>query len=76
VRCDGLSAAAIGVGCGSVLAWGLARTRASLQDGVSASDSATWLVVLGVVSVTTIAAAWRPAAEAMRTDPIPLLREE
>jgi ABC-type antimicrobial peptide transport system permease subunit len=73
---DGIGAAAIGIGCGSVLAWVLARAMASLQYGVSTSDSGTWLVVLGVIGVTTIAAAWRPAVEAMRTDPIPLLREE
>jgi ABC-type lipoprotein release transport system permease subunit len=47
-----------------------------LQYGVTISDPLTWPLVLGVIALTTLAASWRPARQAMRVDPIQLLREE
>jgi ABC-type lipoprotein release transport system permease subunit len=34
------------------------------------------VAVIGTIAVTTLAAAWRPALQAMRVDPVNLLREE
>jgi ABC-type lipoprotein release transport system permease subunit len=49
---------------------------ASLQYGVTIGDPLSWAVVLGLIGVTTIAASWRPARDAMRVDPVLLLKEE
>jgi ABC-type lipoprotein release transport system permease subunit len=61
---------------GSVAAWSLARAIASFQYGVSLNDHSTWLVVVGVITVSTIAASWRPARSATRVSPALLLQDE
>jgi putative ABC transport system permease protein len=73
---DGLTIALTGIALGVVSAWWLGRALVSLQYGVTIADPFIWVVVLGLLGVTTIAAAWRPAAQATRTDPVMLLREE
>ena len=73
---DGVMVAAIGIAIGTVTAWALGRALASLQYGVTIADPFTWTFVLGVLAVTTIAASWRPARQAMRANPVLLLREE
>jgi len=73
---DGLVVALTGVAIGIVAAWSLARAIASFQYGVSLNDPGTWLVVLGVITVTTIAASWRPARSATRVSPVLLLKDE
>jgi ABC-type antimicrobial peptide transport system permease subunit len=73
---DGLLVALAGVAVGSIAAWSLARAIASFQYGVSLDDRSTWLVVLGVITVTTIAASWRPARSATRVNPVLLLKDE
>jgi ABC-type antimicrobial peptide transport system permease subunit len=65
-----------GIAVGSIAAWFLGRALESLQYGVSIRDSLTWAVVLGLLGLTTLAASWRPARQAMRADPMILLREE
>jgi ABC-type antimicrobial peptide transport system permease subunit len=42
---------------------------------VTSSDPVSWLIVLSVIAVTTLTAAWRPARAAARLDPVVLLRE-
>jgi predicted permease len=73
---DGFVVAVTGLAIGSIAAWSLARAIASFQYGVSLNDPSTWLVVFGVISVTTIAASWRPATNAARVNPILLLKDE
>lgn len=73
---DGLMVALIGIGIGAAAAWPLTRAVSSLQYGVTVGDPVSWLLVLGMLGATTIVAAWRPASEAMRVDPVLLLREE
>ena len=73
---DGLVVALTGVAIGIVAAWSLARAIASFQYGVSLNDPGTWFVVLGVITVTTIAASWRPARSATRVSPVLLLKDE
>jgi len=73
---NGMAVAAAGIALGIVAAWSLARALASLQYGVTITDPVTWGVVLSLLSVTAAGASWRPAQEAMRTDPVVLLRED
>jgi len=40
------------------------------------NDSVSWAVVLGVLVATVLIASWRPARDAVRADPVALLREE
>jgi hypothetical protein len=73
---DGLALVVAGLAIGVVGAWVTARGLATLRYGVTVADPATWAVVIGTIAVTSIAASWRPARDAMRTDPVRLLREE
>jgi len=67
---------AVGVIAGGLGGWLVARGLASFQYGVSAWDPIVWIGVLGTIALTALAASWRPARLAMRTDPVKLLREE
>lgn len=73
---DGALVSVTGIACGTVAAWVSGRLPASLQYGVTIADPLTWVTVLVVLAVTTLAASWRPARQAMRVDPERLLREE
>jgi len=73
---DGASIVAIGVAIGMLGAWMVARSLSAFHYGVTAADPITWAGVVGVIALTSIAAAWRPARQAMRVDPVKLLREE
>ena len=68
--------AALGVAIGAAAAFALGRALESLQYGVSISDPLSWAAVLALLMLTTVIAAWRPARQAMRVDPVLLLREE
>ena len=72
---DGLRVAAAGLALGAASAWMLSRAIATLAFGVTIGDPLVWVITIGVVGVTTLLAAWRPAVTAMRTDPLILLRE-
>jgi len=63
----------VAIGC--VAAWSLGRALVSLQYGVTTSDPLTWTIVFGL-GLTTLASSWRPARQAMRIDPVLLLRED
>jgi putative ABC transport system permease protein len=73
---DGLRVAVVGIGLGAIAAWSLGRGLRSLQYGVSTSDPVSWAIVLGVLTMTILGASWRPARDAVRTDPLVLLRED
>ena len=73
---DGFAVTLTGVALGTVAAWSLAKTLASLQYGVTISDPVSWIVVVGLLGAAAMLATWRPAAQAMRSDPVALLREE
>jgi len=72
---DGLMISAVGLAIGGVLTFALNKTLQSLSFGITAANPAVWLSVALVVCAVTILAAWRPAANAMRADPIALLRD-
>ena len=65
-----------GIAAGVVLAWILGRLLSAVQYQVRLGDPLTWTVVLTLVALTTALASWRPARQAMRVDPIALLRAE
>ena len=73
---DGLGVVAAGAAIGAIGGWMSARALTSLQYGVTPTDPTTWIVVLGTIAITSLIAAWRPARQAMRIDPVRLLREE
>lgn len=76
VFADGLGVAAAGVAIGGLAAWSLGRALQCLQYGVSVGEPVSWVIVLGVLGTTIFAAPWRPARDAVRTDPVASLRED
>jgi len=76
VFADALRLVALGVITGSAGGWIVARSLSSFHYGVTATDPVSWVAVLGTIAVASIGAAWRPALDAMRIDPVRLLREE
>jgi hypothetical protein len=68
--------AGMGVAAGTVVAWLLARLLAAVWYGVRTTDPMTWVSVVAVIAMTTVAAAWLPARRATRVNPVTLLREE
>lgn len=73
---EGMTMVAPGLAAGLLGGWIVARSLAALHYGVTAADPVTWVGVLGTILITSLAAAWRPARQAMRVDPVTLLREE
>ena len=73
---DGVYLAVVGASFGIVMAVALAKVIASLEYGVTGFDPVTWITVVGLLSATTLAAAWRPARQAIRINPVALLRDE
>jgi predicted permease len=73
---DGATVAAMGLALGVGAGWLLDRAMSAMQYGVTPNDPVTWIIVLAVAGITTLAASWRPAGQAMRVDPAKLLRED
>jgi ABC-type antimicrobial peptide transport system permease subunit len=73
---DGLVVGASGLALGTLFAATLARTLASLQYGVTSGDPLSWSIVVVLIALTTVAAAWVPARAAALLDPLVLLRED
>jgi len=69
-----LALAAAGMAIGAAASWILARTLGSLLYGVSASDPATFLGMLALLTVVTALAGYVPARRASRIDPSIALR--
>jgi len=65
-----------GTAIGAAGAWFLGRAVTSLQYGVTMTDPVIWIGVPGILVVTAMGAAWRPARQAMGADPVVLLRDE
>ncbi len=73
---NGMTVVATGVGLGAFAGWLVARSLASFFYGVTETDAVTWALVLGTVTVTSLTAAWRPARQAARTNPVHLLLDD
>jgi putative ABC transport system permease protein len=76
VHGSNLMIGAAGMAAGAGLAWILGQLITAVQYQVRLAAPLTWIVVVVSIALTTILAAWRPARQAMRVDPIALLREE
>ena len=76
VLAQGLRLAAIGTLAGLPLAWAISRVLAPQLYRVSPLDPVTLGGVLGIVTMASAAAAWWPAREAARIDPMGVLRVE
>ena len=76
IHWNSLTISAVGIAAGGVLAWFVGRLLAAVQYDVRIADPVTWTVVIITIGVTAFAATWRPARQAMRVDPIALLRAE
>jgi predicted permease len=73
---QGLQLAAVGIGAGLVGAFALTRVVRSLLFGVSATDPATFVGVVGVMALVAAVACIVPARRAVRVDPVVTLRAE
>jgi putative ABC transport system permease protein len=62
------------IGLAAALAFG--RVMASLLHGVSASDPATFVIVLILLAAVALVACYLPARRAARVDPLISLRSE
>ena len=76
VLADTLPLVAAGLALGGAGGWLVARGLAAFNYGVTTFDPLAWAGVSATIGITVLAAAWRPAREAMRVDPVTLLREE
>ncbi len=73
---QGMTLAATGIAAGLAGAWVLTRAMTKLLIGVSATDPATYLIVVLLLAGVTLAACFVPARRALRVDPIAALRYE
>jgi predicted lysophospholipase L1 biosynthesis ABC-type transport system permease subunit len=67
---------AAGLGCGLLLAFGLAQLVANLLRGVSPHDPVIFVGVSTAIAAIAIASSWIPARHAARVDPMQALRGE
>jgi predicted permease len=71
-----LGTAALGIGVGLAVAFGLTRAISSFLYGVSPTDPATAIGVAGVLLAVTVLAALLPARRAAGVDPMTALRAD
>jgi putative ABC transport system permease protein len=76
VMSDAARLAMVGLAFGGFGGWVLGRSLASLAYGTGATDAQSWAAVSIVLGIALLGAAWRPATNATRVDPVALLREE
>jgi predicted permease len=76
VLAEGLGIALVGLALGCAAAVGLGRVGSALYYGVTGSDPLTWVAVVGGLCSLAVVACLRPVREAMRVDPVQLLRHE
>ncbi|NND83988.1 MAG: FtsX-like permease family protein, partial [Acidimicrobiia bacterium] len=73
---DGLKLTAVGLAVGLAAALGLGQLVSAVLFGVSPTDPATLISVLGLFLAVSALASFVPAARASRTSPITVLRAE
>jgi predicted permease len=73
---DGLTLAAVGIGCGLVAAFAAMRLMKSLLFGVSSYDPATYVAITIGVFATVWLACYLPSRRAAAVDPMNALRTE
>jgi putative ABC transport system permease protein len=73
---ESLALVAVGVALGIPLATVVTRFVSSMLFGLTPDDPVSIAVALAAVTLVTIAAAYVPARNAARTDPLVVLRED
>lgn len=73
---DSAIVAFAGLCAGALASWWMARALASSQYGVTATDPLSCAIVISLLALAIVLASWWPARDAMRADPVTLLREE
>jgi predicted permease len=73
---QGLRLTALGLAIGLALALAASRTVATLLYGVRPTDPPVYLGVGALLLLVAAAASWLPARQAMRVDPVVVLRED
>jgi ABC-type lipoprotein release transport system permease subunit len=73
---EGLQVTGFGAALGAVTALATSRIIQGLVFGVSATDTTTYVVVIGMVLAAAVLASALPALRASRTDPVALLKAE
>jgi putative ABC transport system permease protein len=76
IMIDATRLAIAGLALGCFGAWALGRSLAALTYEVQPTDVRSWIAVCGSLGLALLAAAWRPASQAARVDPVKLLRDE
>ncbi|MDA8019104.1 MAG: ABC transporter permease [Thermoanaerobaculia bacterium] len=71
---DGLMLVGLGAALGLAGALAVGRALSSFLYGIGAADPATFVGVLGVLTLVALAACWVPASRASRVDPSTALR--
>ncbi len=67
---------AVGLGCGTAMAWFAVKLAQGYIYGVQAHDAVTFGSVIGVLAAACFAAAWMPARHAATIEPVVALRSE
>jgi ABC-type antimicrobial peptide transport system permease subunit len=73
---QGLKPVVVGSVIGLIAALALGRVLSSLLYGVTATDPATFAVVVLLLSFAALLASWLPARRATKVDPMVALRRE
>jgi ABC-type antimicrobial peptide transport system permease subunit len=72
---QGLMVTGAGIALGMAGALGLSGVLRSLLFQVAPRDLTTFLIVPGLLALTSVAALWIPARRATRVNPVEVLRE-
>jgi ABC-type antimicrobial peptide transport system permease subunit len=74
--CESVAVVSVGVAVGVPVAIIITRLVSSMLFGLSPQDPTTIAVALAVLMLVSVVAAYLPARNAARTDPLLALREE